>query len=32
MAVPKGDDLPEQFDESSMADAEDYANTTYNLF
>lgn len=26
MAVPKGDDLPEQFDESSMAEAEDYAN------
>jgi hypothetical protein len=32
MAVPKGDNLPEQFDESSMAEAEDYANTTYNLF
>lgn len=32
MAVPKSDNLPEQFDESSMADAEDYANTTYNLF
>lgn len=32
VAVPKGDNLPEQFDESSMAEAEDYANTTYNLF
>lgn len=32
VAVPKGDDLPEQFDESSMADAEDYANTTYGMF
>lgn len=32
MAVPKGDNLSEQFDESSMAEAEDYANTTYNLF
>lgn len=32
VAVPKGDNLPEQFDESSMADAEDYANTTYSLF
>lgn len=34
MAVPKGDDLPEQFDESSMADAENYANDagTYSLF
>lgn len=32
-AVPKGDDLPEQFDESSMADAEDYANapSTYGF-
>lgn len=25
-AVPKGDNLSEQFDESSMADAENYAN------
>jgi hypothetical protein len=34
VAVPKGDNLSEQFDESSMADAENYANdnTTYNLF
>lgn len=26
MAVPKGDNLPEQFDESQMAAAENYAN------
>ncbi len=33
MAVPKGDQLPEQFDESAMADAEDYANTpTYSNY
>lgn len=27
VAFPKGDALSEQFDESAMADAEDYANT-----
>jgi hypothetical protein len=32
MAVPKGDNLPEQFDESSMADAEDYANAAPSMF
>ena len=26
MAVPKGDNLPEQFDETSMGEAENYAN------
>jgi hypothetical protein len=27
MAVPKSDNLPEQFDDSTMADAENYANS-----
>lgn len=32
VAFPKGDTLPEQFDETSMGDAEDYANSGYSSF